>query len=107
MDKITKLSQAIRIGAAAHPKCFGSIMKLSHHSTRGYSIKSTCALGAAWVALHPDQIPTSISTTAVEDELRKRFPLVADVDFNSIIAWNDRDGYSRNQIAEKLEKKGL
>lgn len=91
LQRITKLSQAIRIGALLRPQCQGI--------TDGKG--GTCALGSAYEAM-TGQFPPSTADAAwflmeafpdAEDEVCNIFPL------------ND-SGWTREAIADKLEAMG-
>lgn len=100
MDKITKLSQAIRLGATFRPQIRDQYMNK----------QGSCALGAAmealgitdWRAHHPRNL------------FYERFPEIKDKSSSgrmSILAYviflNDHSRWTREQIADWLETKGL
>lgn len=92
-QQITKLSQAIRIGAKLRPQCRDGFFTDSH---------GTCALGAAYEAVSGN-LPPVVGAMVVE-RLRAhgiQFP----EPFPNIICWND-SGMTREAIADKLEAMG-
>lgn len=99
-DKITKLSDAIRLGATFRPQCCGDI----------FAEQMSCALGAAVEALgyeYNEDMPTS----AAIDALSARFPTVPAIIYDDITCANDGVGIeiaskTREQIADDLAKKG-
>jgi hypothetical protein len=102
MDKITKLSQAIRLGATFHPQCQQSFFRYASHRSRDLgNIESSCARGAAWLALGYDPI----KATDIFIELNRRFGLNMSLT-GQIAEWNDH-GMSREEIADRLEKQNL
>ena len=95
MDKIKKLSQAIRLGATFRPQCTGEFS----------DSVGTCALGAAMeaVGLEPKM--------CYYKELRRRFPVLGNSYWSFTLAGkitrlND-NGQTREQIADWLEAQGL
>jgi hypothetical protein len=98
-DKIKKLSDAIRLGATFRPQCRRTLFDLG----------SSCAIGAAYEAL------TGINTTegynlstspSVEGLLARRFGVSMEL-LDEVIGWNDHERLTREQIADRLEAKGL
>lgn len=100
-DKITKLSQAIRLGATFRPQCHFDVFR------RGGS----CALGAAYEVV--TGIGNEVDYThgpGFFKAMGERFGYERDewdriVD--RVVAWNDGDQLSREEIAQKLELQGL
>lgn len=88
--KITKLSEAIRIGARLRPQCTAVF----------FSDGASCAIGAAMEATG-----IAYGDTPNTGELHKLFPALDEFAM-SIYAKND-DGWTREQIADWLEKQGL
>lgn len=90
-DKITKLSQAIRLGATFRPQCVYGY----------YERGGSCALGAAAEAIagekYMDCSPLQV--------IKQRFNVPMAI-LSSIIRQNDA-GRTREQIAEHLEAQGL
>lgn len=97
MDKITKLSQAIRLGATFHPQCHRSFFLRNGFG----EVFNSCALGAAWLALGYDPDRAADAFT----ELRERFNIPVML-LGEITVKNDT-GLTRESIADWLEKKGL
>jgi hypothetical protein len=102
MDKINKFSQAIRLGATFKPQGFGAEAM--------YSTQKSCVLAAASDALG--------ITDNKYHMLRERFPaLDSEVSHPTIpyrdniwticYVLNDQDHWSREKIANWLEKQGL
>lgn len=103
MDKLTKLSDAIRLGASFRPQCRGRLFL-----QQGNEIHS-CAIGAALEAygvtaheflLDPNTLPTM-----------RRLGMLVEGDcasslFKDIARRND-SGQTREEIAEWLSAKGL
>lgn len=94
MDKITKLSQAIRLGSTFRPQAFGGL----------YVAGGSCALGAAAEALH---IKCGSLSSKAAKAIIKRFPKVPFTTLQLVIQLNDRMRLSREQIADWLENQGL
>lgn len=93
-DKIKTLSQAIRLGATFRPQsreCY------FHHHADG-SV-SSCALGAAIEAVTGHTIDNM-------DIIRQRFEVGARLE-NEIVNMNDKQGMTREAIADLLESQGL
>ncbi len=123
MDKITKLSQAIRLGSTFRPQCE---RHLYHHGKQ-----ASCALGAAAEAVGlvdwddwTDCIigPRPEAVTAAQGALEKRFPELAGMIIGeppvtpwfggtdllrTIVYLNDVAHWSRERISDWLESKGL
>jgi len=108
-DKIEKFSQAIRLGATFRPQCF-EMLFLRDQNNRA---TKTCALGAALEALGHDFID-SVNT----HEMIKRFDLGSScvcpvcgttkvAVWDAIAHLNDTHRWSRENIADFLETKGL
>lgn len=107
-DKNLKLSELIRIGSKVTGQC-----------RRNLCIKqtnSTCAIGAAYLAKH-GELPNNnmLSTDALKDcgvddpielvyfdTVEVQLPLV-----NAICRANDQLGWTREEIANRLEELGL
>ncbi len=112
MDKVKKLSQAIRLGATFRPQAFRYLW-----CKRG-DVIGTCALGAAYEAAF-GEIPSDLdSFKPAYARLEERFPELKEYfdGFGSgnaksleanITCANDRDLKSREQIADELERIGL
>ncbi len=101
MDKLTKLSQAIRLGSTFRQQCFGVL------AVDGRS----CAIGAAYEAafgtLHLDEFgETHMGTSAAASRLSARFGITNGALWKDIIRCNDL-GESRESIADQLERRGL
>ena len=90
------LSEAIRIGARIHPQCRERMFGVINHEQR------TCALGAAYVATFG--VFAYGNSGPAYARLEKHYPELRNVS-NQIISWNDDLGLTREEIAEKLEKK--
>lgn len=114
MDKITKLSQAIRLGATFRPQGQGSLYRFNEE----LGTHVTCALGAAMEAVGLDPDPANSNVSDNYMELVRRFPILARsclhpirefcAHLDNIIPFlNDRDGWTREQIADWLEEKGF
>ena len=121
MDKITKLSQAIRLGATFRPQCYGHM----------FHDGSSCALGAAAEAVgaKPDDGGSSVQDEADEpfdspwSMLRVRFSEQLDARATDneaisgvgssvgvqrmIVFLNDSARWTRERIAQYLEDMGL
>lgn len=98
MDKLTKLSQAIRLGATFRPQC----VRASGTVGKNGELESTCALGAAMEAIGVSPLDTSILPL----DALARFKLEPFV-CGAIILRNDLLGWTREQIADWLEQQGL
>lgn len=96
MDKFTKLSQAIRVGAKAHPQCFGRFISYSFEG-----ISHTCALGAAYLVMGGDPL----DTTRAGQMFSERFNIPVEIS-GKIVDWNDKLHWSRESIADELERMG-
>jgi hypothetical protein len=120
MDKITKLSQAIRLGATIRGQCFGSFFKN----------EQSCALGAAMEAIFPGvPVPSwkkgPFPGKPYYEKLKDRFPFLntrvtklpegigwetgccQPPDYSVVILrLNDTYCWSREEIAGWLEKQG-
>jgi len=94
MDKISKLSQAIRLGATFRPQC-----RRSYFDKDGGS----CAVGAAYEVVTGKSDPLDGTVGTV---LNKRFDLPDGV-LSKVIFKNDHMGMTREQIADCLEEAGL
>lgn len=93
--KITKLSEAIRIGSKIRPQCYGYLFKDG----------ASCALGAAWEGLGNDPVeggPKNPAYNAVYNALYARFG--SDVCY-TVESRNDA-GASREAVAHYLESQG-
>lgn len=103
-----KLSEAIRDGARLHPQ-----------TTRYFrDDNSTCALGAAYVAISgslppmhtdPETNEWEVNNGLVSNVLHANFPFLRDNDYElwgDITERNDKEGQTREQIAEWLESIG-
>jgi hypothetical protein len=100
-DKIKKLSDAIRLGATFRPQGFGFIL-----SSDG---KNTCALGAAADALGLLETHLSYCGGLTEEGwniMKSRFP-DAECKLFAITNMNDKQGMTRETIADWLEAQGL
>lgn len=86
-----KLSELIREGAKLRPQSFGWTFKDG----------KSCAVGAA-VEAFLGRPPTSVDLDAKFDMI----PSLGGV-YCQIAKWNDRDHLSREEIADRLEKRGL
>lgn len=95
MDKITKLSQAIRLGATFRPQCYKT----------PFDYVGSCVLGAAYEAITGIRSP-SLGSYSMRVWLAMRFGLDTD-DLLVIVEMNDRWHMTREQIADWLEAKGL
>ena len=94
MDKLTKLSQAIRLGATFRPQC--RLALFSHFGDR------SCALGAAFEATFGlDQYPLESAIF----KLKQRYG-VSEAKIIEIINLNDVRCLTREAIADKLEAEG-
>lgn len=96
MDKLTKLSQAIRLGATFHPQCFGAICQVD----RDGNVTHTCAVGGALEAIG---IPANGGSGI--NALCKRFD--AYYILGDVMNRNDKNKWTREQIADWLEAQGL
>ncbi len=91
-QQITKLSQAIRIGARLRPQCFdGNI----------FSGGKSCAIGAAY-----EGVTGRTFKGPRYSRVEEIFPDLTFALTEQIWMWNDSDGLTREQIADKLEKLG-
>ncbi len=103
MDKLTKLSQAIRLGATFHPQCFGTLFTYQrvHNCSQLLEhpliIEASCAIGAASEAL--------MINGRIKSEFKKRFN-ISEILFNEIVSKNDIERLTREQIADWLEEQG-
>ncbi len=95
MDKITSLSQAIRLGSTFYPQC-----KNYYVNYENKVIKATCSLGAAGLAVNIDA--GKIDLEAIE----KRFPDIPRGILSSVISLNDFNDKSYEEIVIWLEKQG-
>lgn len=94
MDKISKLSQAIRLGATFRPQCTDG-----HYFNEGKS----CAFGAAHEALTGEYNEV---LHMIVYHVSERF-VIPDLIADQIIKRNDDGGETREQIADWLEAQGL
>lgn len=94
-DKIKTLSAAIRIGATFRPQCRG------HY----FDSIGSCALGAAYEAC-TGETDSCCDSNSIQGYLTKRFGVESPELFN-VITENDHWKYTREQIAARLEKRGL
>lgn len=113
MDKITKLSQAIRLGATFRPQCFGNLFQATDDGL------GSCAIGAALEAtgmIDPEtycaQRKYDVDDANIILDLLARFHLCPVLHWNTtvkqIMALNDcTHSKSREYIADILEKRGL
>jgi len=92
-DKITKLSDAIRLGATFKPQCTGTF----------FDNGRSCALGAALDAMATDD----------PNELVRRFPHLEQhrnsfgwTLYSIIVELNDQEHWTRERIASWLESIG-
>lgn len=105
---VMTLSAMIRKGALVHPKqSFDALIITNSDST----IYATCALAAAYIGLTDETTFTNTNSAyrSVYDLLRQTFPELRDNDYwleNEIIGKNDREGLSREAIADWLESIG-
>lgn len=100
MDKITKLSQAVRLAGKTWPQCRGSYFQVHDGQF------STCALGGATAVTFKLETPVGIlGMRSPLIELRQRYnvPLGR---LSAIIRENDA-GRSMDCIADMLEAEGL
>jgi hypothetical protein len=97
-DKITKLSQAIRLGATFRPQCRGLLF------THKFGDVRSCAMGAAWEAI--TGTAEYVDLVKAKRILMKRFD-VTDSCIEDIQERNDQLGQTREQIADWLEAQGL
>jgi hypothetical protein len=119
MDKIKKLSQAIRLGAKLRPKMQGMLC-----GENGDGVMASCAIGAAWeavnVAKNPNFVLEPMATYVAAERMRDEFGLALNVMKDSplggfgpvtlgtiIIQLNDSAEWTREQIADWLESEGL
>jgi len=108
-DKITRLSQAIRLGATFHPQCFGSVCVRGPQN----NIVETCALGAAAEAVFGESVFRECFGSELIDRLYYRFQFLNSpmgLDRPTWAQWiatrNDKDKWSREKIADELEAGG-
>jgi len=105
-DKITKLSQAIRLGATFRPQCFYALSK--GDDTNGM----TCAIGAAY-EVHLGEFPLplkGISASEVTSFVKRFFDgddMKALTINNKIAKLNDGQHLTREEIADWLESIGM
>ena len=93
-QRITKLSQAIRIGARLRPQ-----------SLCGYfDAGRSCAIGAAYEAIFGFPMKSKTDHQGVCD-LYDKMPVIRGL-AHSIVGWND-SGMTREAIADRLEAEGF
>lgn len=94
--KITKLSDAIRIGSALRPQCTGAMFKGG----------GSCALGAAYEALfgYPGDEPESDVGRLYRIKERVLVPFDA---FSGIGTYRNDNGWTREAVADWLEALGF
>jgi len=93
-QQITKLSQAIRIGAKLRPQGFGQL----------WDGHGTCALGAAIEAIWGEgSIYSMPDGSRSYDDIRLLFPFADRLNIDEL---NDKQRLTREQIADKLEAMG-
>ncbi len=97
MDKIKTLSQAIKIGCLAHPKCFDELYLANING----QIVRTCVLGAGLAASGFDLTKVKLPLKT----LSKRFS-VPELILDEAVVKNDSRHWSRERIAIWLEKQG-
>lgn len=93
-----KLSEAIREGAKLRPQAFRAYYQYRE------DVLCTCALGAAFEALH-GKVPTTRRISV--EEIEAKVGRIPNDVFNQIINWNDGEKLSREEIADRLEAMGL
>lgn len=93
-DKITKLSDAIRLGATFRPQCRGGFFQ------QGMS----CALGAAYEAV-TGEYDSELEHGVVAPLLRNRFGVDYDM-LCAVVHRNDDGKETREAIADWLENEG-
>jgi hypothetical protein len=91
-DKLKTLSQAIRLGATFRGQCTGAYFKDD----------KSCALGAAYEATTGEVNPPDGTISPI---LGKRYNASSSL-LHFISVWNDREGLTREQIADRLEAQG-
>ena len=97
-DKITKLSDAIRLGATFRPQC--------RRGTTDFDRRTSCALMAAHEAVFHQTPEEFLRGCRTFEPLADRFGLPSGI-VNQVALRNDRDGHTREQIADWLEGQGL
>ena len=105
-DKITKLSQAIRLGATFRPQCRGTYFKAKYDSALRVTQVSSCTLGAAYEAVSGSPSIGVGADDLVANTLELRFPEASAV-MEQVPYLNDVERLTREQIAAKAEEKGL
>jgi hypothetical protein len=127
-DKVRKLSDAIRLGAAIHPQYFNNLFGWQFTQSGNpdqMEVSRTCALGAAMVGIGkmPENFLASVKQPSL-DLLNTRWPCLnydepcpscdgdskwaANHNLQSIIVHlNDGHKWSREKIANWLEGLGL
>lgn len=112
-QQITKLSEAIRIGAQKRPQCFDGVFRMDFQSNQYRS----CALGAALEAMFPSNNDQCVSKADMKD-LREALHLsenevIKDPFYGTeydiclvIMSLNDDQRWSREKIADWLESIG-
>lgn len=112
-----KLSEAMKAGIPLTEPITGQYEKYDPDTGK---ICGTCALGAAWVGLHGVDLDPN-KTGGVGWDLAKQWPEINDVFdrvhpitqatgqsiYKIVIDLNDKHGWSREQVADWLEKEGL
>lgn len=94
-----KLSEAMREGSRNTEQITSKYIRVNEGAV------CTCALGAALLAIYPENELVSKSDFCVYGTLEKNFPYIDDV-YERIIEMNDKEGQTREQIADWLESIG-
>ena len=91
-----ELAYLVRMGAGKHPQCKGAYWFGLLHDTGLEGVESTCALGAAGVALASlTGLPLMVAALRAHDAAN-RTPL-------DVTAMNDDYGLTREEIADQLD----
>lgn len=98
-DKIKKLSDAIRLGSTMSKQCVGELFFESNVTKESYS----CALGAAYQATFGER---GVSHSIAISGLKERYGIKS-ILIDDIMSWNDSERLSFEQIADRLEARGL
>lgn len=87
-----KLSEAIRRGCKFRPQGFGCRLSADGR---------TCALGAAVDGYHGKPVIGDVMSVFFLEDVWPEYP------HTDIVTWNDDDRLTREEIADRLERRGL
>ena len=116
-----KLSEAIRRGARLRPQARGDFFMFVWDDHSDVCELGSCALGAAFEAAYPgedvEEIERAWGLADLSEELFEAFPVLREEQpalpgakplslFQKVSRLNDKDGWTREHIADWLERQG-